>query len=306
MRIPIPFALSLLQLISSLQRTTEYLFTTEACCFAYGSAVFSVKASIHQILRHKKAIAAIWVLLILFPNPLILPLDVYRFFEMPTQPTNDVQLVAASLPANGTIIEQYVDAHVHYTYDFQAYGCVWYLPTPSDVLKSGQGDCKSRAILTASLLQAKGIPYTLEVSPIHFWVDYSGRPQTNFSDNYETTQVAVVNNGQFQLPTKTNALLYLNTYKDIVWTSMPLLRKIALVGGLAIIFQFGHFEGPKKRIQAFLTALFSKLRVRLPRDFKAKTETKAKAQSLVADLDGVCTGFVHQPNSIFDSLRLAL
>jgi hypothetical protein len=120
--------------------------------YQYGPAVFSVKASINQILRHKKAIAAVWVLLILFPNPLVLLIDVYRFFEMPTKPTDDMQLVAASLPANGSAIEQYVDAHVHYTYDFQAYGVVWYLPTPSDVLKSQQGDCKSRAILTASLL----------------------------------------------------------------------------------------------------------------------------------------------------------
>ena len=231
--------------------------------YQYGPAVFSVKASINQILRHKKAIAAVWVLLILFPNPLVLLIDVYRFFEMPTKPTDDMQLVAASLPANGSAIEQYVDAHVHYTYDFQAYGVVWYLPTPSDVLKSQQGDCKSRAILTASLLQAKGIPYTLDVSSVHFCVNYSGRAQTNFSENYETTQVAVVNNGQLQLPTKTNALLYLNTYKDIVWTSMPLLRKIMLVGGLAIILQFGHLEGPKKRLQAYLKELFSKLPVRL-------------------------------------------
>ena len=222
-----------------------------------------MKASINQILRHKKAIAAVWILLILFPNPLVLLIDVYRFFEMPTTPTADVQQVAASLPDNGSAIEQYVDAHVHYAYDFQAYGVVWYLPTPSDVLKSQQGDCKSRAILTASLLQAKGIPYTMEVSPVHFWVSYGGRPQTNFSENYETTQVAFVNNGQFQLPTKTNALLYLTTYKDIVWTSMPLLRKIMLVGGLAIILQFGHFEGPKKRLQGYLKELSSKLPVRL-------------------------------------------
>ena len=220
-----------------------------------------MKASIDQILRHKKAIAAVWILLILFPNPLVLLTDVYRFFEMPTKPTADVQLVAASLPDNGSAIEQYVDAHVHYAYDFQAYGVAWYLPTPSDVLKSQQGDCKSRAILTASLLQAKGIPYTMEVSPVHFWVNYGGRPQTNFSENYETTQVAFVNNGQFQLPTNTNALLYLNTYKDIVWTSMPLLRKILLVSGLAIILQFGHFEGPKKRLQAYLKELLSKLPV---------------------------------------------
>jgi hypothetical protein len=44
---------------------------------------------------------------------------------------------------------------------------------------------------------------------------------------------------------------------------MPLLRKIAFVGGLAIILQFGHFEGPKKRLQEYLKELLSKLPTRL-------------------------------------------
>jgi hypothetical protein len=44
---------------------------------------------------------------------------------------------------------------------------------------------------------------------------------------------------------------------------MPLLRKIMLVGGLAIILQFGHFEGPKKRLQRYLKELLSKLPLRL-------------------------------------------
>lgn len=221
--------------------------------------MLSLKTNLNRILHHKKAIATIWILLILFPNPMVLPVDVYRFFKMPTKPTGDVNLVAASLPANGSAIEQYVDAHVHYTYDFQAYGAVWYLPTPSDVLKSQQGDCKSKAVLTASLFEAKGIPYKLSVSPVHFWVNYSGKPQTNFSEHYETTQVAFVDNGQFKLPDKTNAFLYLNTYKDIVWTSMPLLRKIALISGLAIIIQFGYCKGPKKRLQEYLGEALAKL-----------------------------------------------
>ena len=89
---------------------------------------------------------------------------------MPTKPTDDVNPVAASLPENGSAIEQYVDARVHYTYDFQAYGAMWYLPAPSDVLKSQQGDCKAKAVLTASLFEAKGFPYTLSISPVYFWV----------------------------------------------------------------------------------------------------------------------------------------
>jgi hypothetical protein len=211
--------------------------------------------NVSQLLTHKKAIAWIWILFMLFPNLGVLPLNVYRFFEMPTRPTDDVQLVADSLPANATAIEQYVDDHIHYAYDFQTYGVVWYIPTPSDVLKAQQGDCKSKAVLLASLLEAKQIPHTVKVSPVHFWVDYNGKLSTNFTEQYETTQVAFAENGQFKLPVETNALLYLNTYKDIVWTSMPLLRKIALIAGLVLIVQFGHFKASKKRWREYMVSL---------------------------------------------------
>jgi len=40
---------------------------------------------------------------------------------------------------------------------------------------------------------------------------------------------------------------------------MPLLRKIALIGGLAIIFQFGYGKGPKKRLWEYLSGALSKL-----------------------------------------------
>ena len=102
--------------------------------------------NVSQPVNHKKAIAAIYVVFILFPNPGLIPLNVYRFLEMPTRPTDDVLLVANTLPDNATAIEQYVDDHIHYAYDFQTYGVVWYIPTPIDVLKAQQGDCKSKAV----------------------------------------------------------------------------------------------------------------------------------------------------------------
>jgi len=68
--------------------------------------VLSLKTNLNQILQHKKAIAAVGILLILFPNPMVLPIDVYRFFKMPTKLTDDVKVVAASLLANRSAIEQ--------------------------------------------------------------------------------------------------------------------------------------------------------------------------------------------------------
>lgn len=40
---------------------------------------------------------------------------------------------------------------------------------------------------------------------------------------------------------------------------MPLLRKIALICGLAIIFQFGYGKWPKKRLREYLSNALSKL-----------------------------------------------
>lgn len=200
-----------------------------------------------RILRYKKTIAAIWIVLILFPNPTVILSDIYRFVNIPTQPTEHVRQIAKSLPANGTTIERYVDDHVTYAYDFQAYGAAWVIPTPNEVLKSSCGDCKSRAILLASLLEAKGIRHSVEISPVHFWVDYNGKPRTNFAEQYETAEAAIIYNGHLKAPEKTAVLLYLNTYKNVFWTSMPLMRKILLISGLLMITQYGRFQGTKRR-----------------------------------------------------------
>ena len=67
--------------------------------------MLSFKTNLDWIFHYKKAIATVWILLILFSNPMVLPVDVYRLFKMPTKPTDDVNLFAALLPANGSAIE---------------------------------------------------------------------------------------------------------------------------------------------------------------------------------------------------------
>src|SRR5450759_5785175 len=91
--------------------------------------------NVSQLVNHKKAIAAIYVVFILFPNPGLIPLNVYRFLEMPTRPTDDVLLVANTLPDNATAIEQYVDDHIHYAYDFKPMASFGIFLRPSTFLK---------------------------------------------------------------------------------------------------------------------------------------------------------------------------
>ncbi|HYC20924.1 MAG TPA: hypothetical protein VEF35_10050 [Candidatus Bathyarchaeia archaeon] len=40
---------------------------------------------------------------------------------------------------------------------------------------------------------------------------------------------------------------------------MPLLRKIALISGRAVIIQFGYCKGPKKRVREYLLEALAKL-----------------------------------------------
>ena len=62
-----------------------------------------------------------------------------------------------------------------YLYDWQTVGVPWYFPTTREVVEEGRGDCESRALVLASILEQKGIPWTLTMSIDHLWVDYPGK-----------------------------------------------------------------------------------------------------------------------------------
>ncbi|MGZ7171995.1 MAG: hypothetical protein ACXVI1_12465 [Halobacteriota archaeon] len=125
---------------------------------------------------------------------------------------------------------------------------------PATYLKHSK-ETVSKSSFACKLAEAKQIPHTIKVFPVHFWVDCSCKVCTNFTEQYETTQVAFNENGQFKPPGETNASLYLTAYKDVIRTSMPLLRKIALIAGFILIIQLGHFKGSKNRWQDYVGRL---------------------------------------------------
>ena len=51
-----------------------------------------------------------------------------------------------------------------------------------EVIADRAGDCQAQAVLTASILEAKGMPYTLRYSFDHVWVDYPGKEVTALED----------------------------------------------------------------------------------------------------------------------------
>lgn len=184
-------------------------------------------------LRTKAVLALIWIFIILYPNPFLLFTSVERLSNPPVG--SDLPLNVTKLSSDPREVEEFVANYIEYEYDFEVYGVPWYIPTPSEVIEKGEGDCKSRAILLASVLEEKGIPYSFRISPVHFWVDYPDKKETNFTKKYENASNALYSDGEWRLPELMELQAYYESWKSALWDSMPLLRKILLVSGLVII-----------------------------------------------------------------------
>ena len=180
-------------------------------------------------------LVALWILLVLYPNPLRLAASVQRLADPRVDP-GSVQTLAESLPSEPAAIEKAVLDSVPYYYDWEVYAMPWYFPTVDEVLEKGRGDCKARAIVLASVFEAKGIPYRINSSPMHVWVDYDGK----VGDELENSGA-----GFYEVDPQTGARS-LDVPKISVtevmaaawqgfWPPMPMVRKVLLVSGLVIL-----------------------------------------------------------------------
>ena len=180
-------------------------------------------------------LVALWILLVLYPNPLRLAASVQRLADPRVDP-GSVQTLAESLPSEPTAIEKAVLDSVPYYYDWEVYAMPWYFPTVDEVLEKGRGDCKARAIVLASVFEAKGIPYRIKSSPMHVWVDYDGKGE-NTIENPEA--------GFYEVEPQTGARslrlpgIDLAEFTDAFWQGfwppMPMARKMLLVSGLVML-----------------------------------------------------------------------
>ncbi|GAG43530.1 unnamed protein product, partial [marine sediment metagenome] len=109
--------------------------------------------------------------MILYPNPLNLVTSVQRIVNPNVDPVA-VASLSKDMPSDPAAIERAVDQQIPYSYDWETHGMPWYLPSVEEVVQKGKGDCKARALVLASVFEAKEIPYTLNLSPIHVWVEY--------------------------------------------------------------------------------------------------------------------------------------
>jgi len=180
-------------------------------------------------------LVALWILIVLYPNPLRLAASVQRLADPSVDP-GAVQTLAETLPSEPSAIERAVLDSVPYSYDWEVHAMPWYFPTVDEVLENGQGDCKARAIVLASVLEAKGIPYRIRSSPMHVWVDDDGKGE-NAIENPEA--------GFYEVSPQTGARslrlpgIDLAEFADAFWQGfwppMPIARKALLVSGLVIL-----------------------------------------------------------------------
>lgn len=182
--------------------------------------------------RYFPLIFILWILFVLYPNPLNLIISIQRVLNLDADP-NAVEFMLNDLPSDPVDIEKAVLARIPYCHDWEVYSMPWYCPTIEEVLERGEGDCKARALVLASVLEAKNISYQVHSSPIHVWVDYEDKQETSI----ENTQVEFykynpeTGERQFQIP-HIGLSKVMDSFWRAFWDPMPDGRKALLISGL--------------------------------------------------------------------------
>jgi hypothetical protein len=192
----------------------------------------SEKVSRKVFRRYFPLIFILWILLVLYPNPLNLIISIHRVLNFDADP-GAVESMLSDLPSDPVAIEKAVLTRISYRHDWELYSMPWYCPTIEEVLERGEGDCKARALVLASVLEAKNISYQVHSSPIHIWVDYEAKQETSI----ENAQVEFyqydpeTGEKQFQIP-HIGLGKVMDSFWQAFWNPMPDGRKALLISGL--------------------------------------------------------------------------
>jgi len=193
----------------------------------------------HPWLRRLLAplLVCLWVGLVLYPDPRPLLSSLTRLVHPPID-AEAVAELATALPDDPAIVEAFSQEYVPYHTSWDLYGQFWYFPTVAEVVAGKGGDCQAEAILTASILKAKGLPFTLRYSLDHIWVDYAGKAVTKLED--PGTAIASDEGGGLlgRLPDRLPLRDIIHERVAYHWTPMPAERKLLILMGLlaAVLF----------------------------------------------------------------------
>ncbi len=193
------------------------------------------------------ALAAAWTLFAMYPNPSVLIRNFARYRRLPIDPGLE-QKRGWKLPEDPGTIELFVDSLLLSTPDWTLFRVPWYVPTALEAADMTHGDCEAKTLVLASLLEGKGIPYEIQASFSHIWVDYEGRaPRPG-----ESGELAYLEGDAAKLsarwPAHVEWRAFLSTQREQLWTAMPLARKAIWVLGLIwVVLAVALVRGPPLR-----------------------------------------------------------
>ena len=209
----------------------------------------SERASRRVFRRYFPLIFILWIVFVLYPNPLNLIISVQRVINFDTDPAA-VESILSDLPSDPADIEKAVLAMIPYRHDWELYGMPWYCPTVEQVLEKGKGDCKARALVLASVLEAKNVTYQVRSSPMHIWADYEGKNETS-TENAQVEYYQYdpeTGERRFQIP-RIKLREAMDYFGDAFWDPMPYVRKALLISGLSALIVARVIFRKKKTIQ---------------------------------------------------------
>lgn len=182
-----------------------------------------------------------WLLVALYPDPSLLLRSIGNI-RAPDVDAAAVQGLAATLPDDPRLIEREVlDRIVPYAYDWQVDGVPWYFPSTAEALASGRGDCESRVVVLASILEAKGIPYQILMSFDHIWVDYPGKIPTAIENDDVVLAQRADGGFNWGWPADFDLGAEVSAQVRTFWTPMPTSRRLLLFGGVLALLLINPF-----------------------------------------------------------------
>jgi hypothetical protein len=186
--------------------------------------------------RYFPLIFILWIIFVLYPNPINFIISIQRLRNFDADP-GAVEFMLNDFPSDPVAIEKAVLAKIPYRHDWKVYNMPWYCPTIEQVLERGTGDCKSRALVLASVLEAKNISYQINLSPTHVWVNYESKQDTSIENDQVGFYQYDPETGErrFKLP-HIGLSRVMNAFGQSFWDPMPESRKALLISGpLALI-----------------------------------------------------------------------
>lgn len=178
---------------------------------------------------------AVWTLFVCYPDPRVL----WAAIRHTAKPPVDAAAVAEwakTLPDDPVAIERAVLERVRYAVPWQSWGVPWVFAAPAQTMARGVGDCQARAVVLASVLAAKGIPFQLKASLDHMWVEYPKKAPNQLENAAKTLWAKGPTGGfGFRVPEVDWGESW-RIEREYFWDAAPLGRRVMLVAGLLVIW----------------------------------------------------------------------